>query len=97
MIADPTKILRRPVVTEKSTKLREGSNQVVFEVSDKSTKPQIKAAIEKLFKVKVMSVNTMIVRGKFKCVGRYEGKRPNWKKAIARLKSGDKIDLFEGV
>src|SRR5882672_6358212 len=103
MIADPQNpqnpmsILLRPVVTEKSTKLKETGNRVVFEVVHEATKPEIKAAIEKLFKVKVLSVNTMVVRGKIKRTGRFVGKRPNWKKAVATLRPGDNIESFEGV
>ena len=92
-----TGVLRRPVVTEKSSALKEAGNQVVFEVAPKATKPEIRRAIEKAFKVSVTAVNTMVVRGKKKRMGRFEGRRSGWKKAIATLKPGDKIELFEGV
>ncbi|HLG20939.1 MAG TPA: 50S ribosomal protein L23 [Bdellovibrionota bacterium] len=97
MSAELGSVIRRPIITEKSTKLREKGNQVVFEVSKHATKPQIREAIEKAFKVKVKGLNTLVVRGKFKQVGRYAGKRASWKKAIATLREGDKIELFEGV
>ena len=97
MKRDALNIIRRPIVTEKTTALREGRNQVVFEVAKNATKPQIKAAIEKAFKVKVSNVNTMIVRGKVKRMGRFQGKRSNWKKAVATLRKGDNIEMFEGV
>lgn len=97
MQIEPYKILLKPLVTEKSNLLREGSNQVVFKVADEAGKNEIKAAVEQAFKVTVENVRTMIVRGKFKTVGRYQGKRSNWKKAVVSLKAGDKIDLFEGV
>jgi large subunit ribosomal protein L23 len=91
------KVLKRPVVTEKTTAMKEARNQFVFEVYPTATKHAIKAAIEKAFKVKVVSVNTMVVRGKTKRMGRFEGRRANWKKAIATLKAGEKIEFFEGV
>ena len=90
-------ILKKPLLTEKSTRLKESFNQVSFEVAYGANKDAIKKAVESAFKVKVDNVCTMIVRGKVKTVGRYQGKRSNWKKAIVTLASGDKIDLFEGV
>ena len=97
MHIEPYKILLKPLVTEKSNLQRENGNQVVFEVAQSANKQVIKAAVEKAFKVTVEEVRTLIVRGKYKTVGRYQGKRSNWKKAIVSLKTGDKIDLFEGV
>ncbi len=97
MTTDLMKIIRRPVVTEKSTLLKEASNQVVFEVSRKASKPAIKLAVEKAFNVKVENVNTLVVRGKVKAMGRHVGKRPNWKKAIVTLKEGHSIEMAEGV
>ena len=89
-------IIKRPIITEKSSILREKFNQVVFEVDLKANKREIKEAVEKLFNVKVKKVRTMIVRGKRRRLGFYEGKRPNWKKAIVTLAPGSKIDFFEG-
>ncbi len=97
MIVEPIQVLRRPVVTERSTGLKEANHQFVFEVSRTASKPMIRAAIEKAFKVKVVVVNTMIVRGKMKRFGRYSGKQSNWKKAVVTLRKGDKIEMFEGV
>ena len=97
MNTEPTRVLKRPIITEKTTRLKEIKNRVVFAVDREATKPAIKEAVEKAFKVKVMDVHTMIVRGKIKKMGRFMGKRSNWKKAIVTLKEGDKIDLFEGV
>ncbi len=97
MHIEPYKILLKPLVSEKSNLQRETANQVVFEVAHDANKQVIKAAVEKAFKVTVEEVRTLIVRGKYKTVGRYQGKRSNWKKAIVSLKTGDKIDLFEGV
>lgn len=91
------KVLKRPIVTEKSTALKEAKGQVVFEVHRSATKPVIKAAVEKAFQVKVLDVNTMVVRGKFKRFGRFEGKKPNWKKAVVTLRPGDTIEVIEGV
>lgn len=90
-------IIKPLVLTEKGEVLREDNNQYLFKVAYKSTKPEIKSAIEKLFSVGVCDVNTMIVRGKPGRLGRRMGKRPNWKKAIVTLNEGDEIEFFEGV
>ncbi len=90
-------ILLRPVITEKATVLREEGNVVVFEVHPRATKPEIKKAVEKIFNVKVESVRTVIVRGKRARLGRFTGKRKNWKKAYVKLREGDHIEFFEGV
>jgi large subunit ribosomal protein L23 len=91
----PEQIIRRPIIlTEKANVLREKSNQVVFEVVRTANKVEIKDAVQKLFKVKVTSVNTLIMRGKDKRMGRGYSKTQNWKKAIVTLKDGDTIDFF---
>ena len=90
-------VVRRPVVTEKSTDLKATCNQIVFEVDKRANKVEIKNAIEKLFKVKVIDVRTMQIMGKRKKVGRKIGKRPDWKKALVTLRAGDTIDFFEGA
>jgi large subunit ribosomal protein L23 len=92
-------IIRRPLVTEKSTILRDdGQNVIVFEVDPKANKVEVKNAVEKLFKVKVAEVRVFNVRGKVKRMGRYEGKRRDWRKAYVRLKEGEKApDFIEGV
>lgn len=91
-------IIRRPIVTEKSTNLRESGNVIAFEVDVKANKIEVKKAIEDLFKVKVQEVRIFNVRGKIKRMGRYEGKRRDWRKAYVRLKEGQKApDFFEGV
>lgn len=92
---DPTSHIVRPIMTERSTALREQFNQYVFEVSPASTKTDVKKAVEELFRVKVESVRTMNVRGKFRRFGRGGGLRSDWKKAVVRLKEGDKIELVE--
>ena len=87
-------ILRRPIVlTEKANRLRE-KNIVVFEVLRDANKIQIKAAVEKLFNVKVTNVNTLVMRGKDRRMGRGYAKMQNWKKAMVTLKAGDSIDFF---
>ena len=86
-------IVRAPSVTEKSTLLR-SENKYVFKVDPSATKLEIRAAIEALFDVKVVSVNTLNVKGKKKRMGRFVGKRSDWKKALVKLADGDKIDLF---
>jgi large subunit ribosomal protein L23 len=92
-------IIRRPLVTEKSTLLREsGANVIAFEVDSKANKIQVKSAIEELFKVRVLDVRLFNVRGKIKRMGRYEGKRRDWRKAYVRLHKDDKApDFIEGV
>lgn len=90
-------IIRYPSITEKNTTLRTAQNKYVFEVVNKSTKPEIKKAIEKLFNVKVLSVNTMVVKGKFKRMGKHAGYQSDWKKAIVRLAEGQTIAKFGEV
>jgi large subunit ribosomal protein L23 len=91
----PEEIIRRPIIlTEKATLLRERDNQVIFEVARTATKVQIRDAVQRLFKVGVTGVNTMLVRGKERRMGRGKGKMQNWKKAIVTLKAGDSIDFF---
>jgi len=107
---EPQTVIKRPLLTEKSSRLRETgggaaakaegdeyAQQVVFEVARDSNKIEIKAAVEKLFKVSVTDVRTLVVRGKVKRVGRFSGQRPAWKKAFVTLKAGDNIEFFEGV
>ena len=91
----PEQIIRRPIIlTEKATLLREQHNQVVFEVARDANKVQIRDAVQRLFKVNVTDVNTMLMRGKERRMGRGRGKMQNWKKAIVTLKEGDSIDFF---
>ncbi len=90
-------IIRRPLVTEKSTQQKETHNQYVFEVQREANKIEIQKAVERLFKVKVTQVRTSNVLGKVKRLGRKYGKRPDWKKAIVTLKEGDRIEFFEGA
>jgi large subunit ribosomal protein L23 len=91
----PEQIIRRPIVlTEKATLLREKRNQIVFEVARTANKIEIRDAVQKLFNVRVTGVNTMVVRGKEKRMGRGRAKTQNWKKAIVTLKEGDTVDFF---
>lgn len=91
----PEQIIRKPIMlTEKANILREKNNQVVFEVARTANKVEIKQAVQKLFKVSVTSVNTMVMRGKDRRMGRGYAKTQNWKKAIVTLKAGDSIDFF---
>lgn len=89
-------IIKSPSITEKNTILRE-ENKYVFEVDKKANKAQIKRAVEVLFDVNVESVNTMIVKGKKKRMGRYVGYRSDWKKAIVKISEGQIIDKMGEV
>jgi large subunit ribosomal protein L23 len=89
-------VVRRPLVTEKSTRLSE-RNKYVFEVDKRASKDQIRLAVEKAFKVGVISVNVIKVPGEAKKMGKRQVTAPAWKKAIVTLKEGDKIQFFEGV
>lgn len=93
-----TDVIRRPVITEKTTMAREASTVVVFEVARNATKIDVKRAVEKLLGAKVASVRTGIVHGKVKRQGRFAGQRPDWKKAWVRLRDGEKVpEIFEGA
>ena len=93
-----TDVVRRPLVTEKTTIAREQSVVLAFEVARDATKVDVKRAIEKLFGAKVASVRTSIAHGKIKRQGRFAGQRPDWKKAWVRLKPGQKVpEIFEGA
>jgi large subunit ribosomal protein L23 len=91
-------IIKRPLIlTEKGNHLREAENQYLFEVARDANKAQIRIAVETLWKVSVLKVHTLNVRGRMRRMGRGHAKTQNWKKAIVSLKKGDSIDLFEGV
>jgi len=94
---DPKKIIISHLVTEKYSQLRETQNCYVFEVDINANKIEVKEAVEKLFEVKVDSVKTMRMRGKMKRLGRFLGKRPNWKKAVVNLVSGETISQLDAV
>jgi len=86
----------RPLITEKSSAAYQERGEYTFEVHPDATKPQIRTAIEQLFGVKVTGVWTSNQRGKERRVGKTVGRRPNWKKAIVKLRQGDTIEIFEG-
>jgi len=90
-------IIKRPVITEKTSIQKEEANQITFEVDRRANRIEIRRAIEKIFKVRVADVRTMQVKGKVKRRGRIEGKRRDWKKAVVKLMPGEHIDFFEGV
>ena len=90
-------VIRYPVVTERSTDLRERLNKVTLVVNPKANKVEIKQAVEETLKVKVVKVNILRMEGKWKRLGRYEGKRSDWKKAIITLKEGEKLGIFENA
>ena len=93
---DLTRVIVRPVVTEKTTDMGE-NDKYVFEVASEANKAEVKQAVEKFFGVKVVDVHTLNMKGKPKRLGRYMGRRKDWKKAIVTVQSGDKIDLFDVV
>jgi large subunit ribosomal protein L23 len=90
-------ILKRPLVTEKSTTEKDERNKLFFEVDRRANKIEIKQAVEQIFKVDVLDVTTMNVRGKKKRVGRYFTKRSDRKKAMVTIKPGQRVEFFEGV
>jgi large subunit ribosomal protein L23 len=90
-------IVVRPIVTEKSSLMKEGGNQYVFEVARTANKIEIAKAVEQLFKVKVVSVRVMNMEGKARRLGKHTGKKPDWRKAIVKLNPKDKIPFFEGA
>ena len=108
----PEEIIKRPLLTEKGTLLKETGgqsgaggevdpetlkSQLLFEVARDANKIEIRGAVQSLFNVTVTGVRTLVVRGKAKRVGRFSGRRPSWKKAFVTLKPGDNIEFFEGV
>ena len=106
----PEIIIKRPLLTEKGTRLKETGGggdaeidpetmkpQLLFEVARDANKVEIRQAVEKLWNVDVVSVRTVVVRGKEKRMGRFTGKRSNWKKAVVTIAAGQNIEFFEGV
>lgn len=91
-------VIRRPLITEKSTHLRDEKNVIAFEVDRRANKIDVKRAVEAQFKVKVAEVRVALVHGKTRRQGRFVGQRPDWKKAYVRLREGEKpIEFFEGM
>ena len=106
----PEQIIKRPLLTEKGTRLKDTGgqggdeldpetlkSQLLFEVARDANKVEIRAAVEKLWNVDVVAVRTSVVRGKEKRKGRFVGKRSNWKKAIVTIAAGQTVEFFEGV
>ena len=100
-MSDIRLLIQKPIITEKSTELKEANNRYVFKVNPSANKRQIKIAVEELFNVRVTCVTTAVYRGKPKVVmikaGRFAGKAPNWKKAYVTLAEGDSIEVFDVV
>jgi large subunit ribosomal protein L23 len=94
---DPRSVLLRPLMTEKSMKQKDDLNAVTFQVQVSATKVEIRQAVEKVFNVKVTEVRTANRQGKWKRMGRFEGRRADWKKAVVKLAPGHKIELVEGA
>jgi large subunit ribosomal protein L23 len=94
---DPRIVLARPLMTEKSMRLKDELNTVTFQVARDANKVEIRQAVEKVFSVKVKSVRTQSREGKWKRMGRFEGRRASWKKAVVTLAPGHKIELVEGA
>ena len=94
---DLSRVVVRPLITERGAALREKANQYLFEVAVDANKHEIKQAVELYFGVKVESVRTMNMRGKVKRMGRFTGKRADWKKAVVTLADGEVIDTFDNV
>ncbi|MBI4562443.1 MAG: 50S ribosomal protein L23 [Candidatus Rokubacteria bacterium] len=94
---DLRRVIVRPLVTEKSMRLKEEQNAVTFQVVPDANKVEIRQAVETIFNVKVSSVRTATVQGKLKRMGRFQGRRPSWKKAVVTLAPGHKIELVEGA
>jgi large subunit ribosomal protein L23 len=97
MNAKSYQILKRPLLTEKSTTEKEQQNKLYFEVDRRANKIEIKEAVEKIFKVDVLDVTTIHVKGKKKRVGRHFTMTQDWKKAMVKIKPGQRVEFFEGV
>jgi large subunit ribosomal protein L23 len=92
---DPKLIIKSPLITEKANMLKDKENKYTFMVEKKSTKGQIKEAVEKLFKVDVEGVHTAVIPGKLRRMGQHAGYRSDWKKAIVKVKKGQEIKIVE--
>jgi len=96
-VKDLRQVVRRPLITEKGTLAKELSNQLVFEVDRRANKVEIRQAVESAFDVKVLKVRTINFKGKAKRIGRFMGRRSDWKKAYVTLAPGHTVDFFEGA
>jgi large subunit ribosomal protein L23 len=97
MSRDPREVILRPIMTEKSMRQKEAQNVVTFQVRTDANKVEIRAAVEAVFNVKVADVRTAGYQGKLKRMGRFQGRRSDWKKAVVQLAPGHKIELVEGA
>lgn len=97
MSRDPRQVLIRPLMTEKTMRQKEELNTVAFKVRPDANKVEIRTAVEAVFNVKVTAVRTSSYEGKLKRMGRFQGRRSDWKKAVVTLAAGHKIDLVEGA
>jgi large subunit ribosomal protein L23 len=97
MSRDPRAVIVRPLMTEKSTRLKDEHNTVTFQVVPDANKVEIRRAVETVFNVRVADVRTASYEGKLKRMGRYQGRRAGWKKAIVTLRPGHKIEFVEGA
>ena len=95
MLLDVYQILKKPLFTERSNILKNKENKYIFAVDKRANKTEIKKTVEELFRVNVVKVNTMIMHGKKRRMGRHEGRKPDWKKAIVTLKKGETIKELE--
>jgi large subunit ribosomal protein L23 len=94
-MSEPTSIILTAIVTEKAERLKADQNRYTFRVARGATKIDIRHAVEKLFKIHVTEVRVMNVEGKVRRMGRFEGRRPMWKKALVTVKQGERIDVLE--
>lgn len=94
---DIYQVIKEPRITEKANIQKEDTNQVTFKVHKKANKVEIRQAVETFFKIKVLEVRTMNVRGKKRRMGKTVGKKSDWKKAVVRLAPGENIEFFEGM
>ena len=90
-------VIRKPMVTEKGTRLKEEMNKIILKVDPEANKLEIKAAVESVFKVKVKEVTTMNFKGKKKRLGQRQGVRSDWKKAVVTLAEGEKVEYIDGI
>jgi large subunit ribosomal protein L23 len=94
-VNEPTKVIMSAVVTEKAERLKAEQNSYTFQVARAANKIDVRRAVEKLFKVHVTDVRVMNVEGKIRRMGRFEGRRPMWKKAVVKVKQGERIEALE--
>ncbi len=94
---EPYDVIKKALLTEKSTLIKDGMNKYTFAVDRRANKIDIARAVERLFKVKVVDVRTMNYEGKKRRIGRIVGQRPSWKKAVVTLAQGQRIEIYEGV